>query len=108
MHTMSSIVDMGKILPYSGYKLNPAYSTPQMQTIARDYLYIKQLRNMTNHANDEGTSDIDLLMEYLVKCGYHPLEEVTAAYIRQVIENALKHLEPPPREANTKKKKGKK
>ena len=105
---IETIVDMGKILPYSGYKLNPAYSTPQMQTIARDYLYIKQLRNMTNHANDEGTSDIDLLMEYLVKCGYHPLEEVTAAYIRQVIENALKHLEPPPREANTKKKKGKK
>ena len=105
---VETIVDMGKILPYSGYHLNRAYPTEQMQTIARDYLYIKQIRNMTNHANDEGTSDLHLLMDYLVKCGYQPLEEVTAAYIKQVIEKALKHLEPPPRGANTKKKKGKK
>ena len=79
-----------QLLPGSGYQV--LCPIEQIKTVSRDYLYIKALRNMANHANDTGTSDQQRLMHYLEQYGYKPLEHVTMEDIRQVILRALDHL----------------
>lgn len=79
-----------ELLPGSGYEV--VCPVEQLKTIARDYLYIKALRNLANHANDTGTQSQQALMSYLVQYGYQPLEEVSLGRMRQVILDGLDHL----------------
>ena len=64
----------------------------QMHTICMDYLYIKMLRNMTNHANSEGTEDQAELMEYLESFGYNPINQISSESMRQALLAGLDHL----------------
>ena len=63
---------------------------PKLRAILMDYQYIRILRNMTNHANDESTSGE--LLEYLVKQGYPQPEEAGVQEVKQVLNQALDHL----------------
>ena len=86
-----TIEHLEKLLPGSGYK--PRCSLEQLQAILQDYLYIKALRNMTNHANHEGTSTQNSLMAYLAPYGYQPLEEVSLQDLKDTLDTALRHLQ---------------
>lgn len=66
----------------------------RLKEICMDYLYIKQLRNMTNHANTEGSTEQEALVAYLVAEGYKPLEETTRADVAAAILKGLKNLQP--------------
>jgi len=79
-----------KMLTESGYIVRCPIST--IEAISRDYLYIKTLRNMTNHANSEETTDQELLMRYLSRYGYKPLAEVMTADLKQAIMQGLVRL----------------
>lgn len=87
-----TLQNLDRLLPGSGYELK--FPQDQVETIARDYLYIKALRNMTNHANDESTSDQKSLMSYLSQYGYKALEDVRAEDVKQAILTGLDHLRP--------------
>ena len=81
-----------ELLPRSGYEA--VCLLEQIGTVCRDYLYIKALRNLTNHANDEKTSDQAELMGYLSEFGYPPMEQVTSRDIKQILLQAVKHMMP--------------
>lgn len=87
---VSTLQHLEELLPGSGYEV--LCPMEQIKTIARDYLYIKALRNLANHANDTGTSSQKRLMDYLGPYGYHPLETVTLKQMRQAILDGLDHL----------------
>lgn len=88
-----TIHHLGVLLPVSGY--TSSYPIPQLQAICRDYLYVKLLRNLANHANDEVNDDWLTLMDYLRRSGYPDPEAVTAHELKQVLSDALTHLIPP-------------
>lgn len=70
----------------------------QMQDILRDYLYIKALRNMTNHAHHETSPGQQDVEEYLCgECGYKPLSQITLEDIRSAIYQGLEHMKPTPK-----------
>lgn len=89
---IQTIEHLEGLLPGSGYKNK--CSIEQLRAVLQDYLYIKALRNMTNHANHQGTSDQNDLMEHLVPYGYKPLEEVTLQDLKDILNTALRHLQP--------------
>lgn len=82
--------NLDKLLPNSGYKTK--LSPERLAEIARDYLYIKTLRNLTNHANDDITSEQTDLINYLLEYNYEHPRNTTLTYIKDVITRSLKHL----------------
>lgn len=87
---LSTLRHLEQLLPGSGYQV--LCPMDQMETIVRDYLYIKSLRNLANHANDTGGANQLAIMEELGPYGYPPLETVTLKQIGQIILSALDHL----------------
>ena len=71
-------------------------SPDRLRAIVMDYLYIRALRNMTNHANDQETESQKQLMDYLNQSSpnYKRQDTVKAADIRRVLNDALEHLKP--------------
>ena len=68
-----------------------------------DYLYIRAIRNMTNHANDQENDSQKQLMEYLNQDpAYKRLNELKAEDIRRTILTALEHLQPLPKKERVK------
>lgn len=71
-------------------------SGDRLMDAGRDYLYIKLLRNLMNHANDEPEKNSRELSEYLVQiCRFKRPESVGAADIENALQRALDHLRPP-------------
>lgn len=64
----------------------------QMKDIIMDYQYIRMLRNMINHANEQSTQNQQQLINYLADFGYKPLDEVGAEDIRVALERGLENL----------------
>lgn len=64
--------------------------TAKLRAILMDYQYIRILRNMTNHANDE-SSDSEML-DYLVFQGYPRPEKAGVKEIKHVLSQAMEHL----------------
>lgn len=64
----------------------------QMKDIIMDYQYIRMLRNMINHANEQSTQNQQQLIKYLAGFGYKPLDEVGAEDIRAALERGLENL----------------
>lgn len=87
---VSTLQYLEQLLPGSGYEV--LCPVEQIQTIARDYLFIKTLRNLANHANDTSTSSQRRLMAYLEQYGYPPLETITLNQMRQALLDGLDHL----------------
>ena len=88
---ITTLQNLEELLPDSGYEVK--CSIEQIKTISRDYLYIKALRNMVNHANESRTTAQNRLMCYLEDYGYQPLEQITINEMRRVILQALDHLQ---------------
>lgn len=78
-----------ELAPRSDY-FNVNCPNAQLRNILMDYQYIRMMRNMTNHANDESTGSE--LLEYLVRQGYPQPEEAGVRELKQVLEQALEHL----------------
>lgn len=72
------------------YKVN--CSMEKLHRILCDYLYIKALRNMTNHASGTVGSYKKDQMEYLNGQGYPPLNEVTLTQVKDIMLEALDRL----------------
>ena len=64
----------------------------QLWKVAADYAYIRMLRNMVNHANDQEGERQSPLAEYLHESGYKHPSETTAEDVRAAIRNALENL----------------
>lgn len=92
---VDTIEHLKDMLVQSGYKLRCPIS--QMQQICRDYLYIKTLRNMMNHANDAGTQGQQDLTNYLSEYGYVLLEDTSAETLRQAVLQGIQNLRPIPK-----------
>lgn len=91
---VETLENLERLLPDSGYAIH--CSLEQMRRIAKDYLYIKQLRNIANHANsDSNTDDSAELMDYL--CGeadyYQKPEKTNIKQISDVILKGIAHIE---------------
>lgn len=64
----------------------------EMRTIVRDYQYIRMLRNMVNHANEQEGERQKSRAERFQKFGYRLPSETTAEDVRAAIRNALENL----------------
>lgn len=119
-----SLLNLGKMLSYRYPGRDPAVLTlehleelaersdyftvhcsiDQLRDILMDYRYIRMLRNMVNHANEQGSGDQRELMDYLAGRGYRRLEEVGAQDIRDALEKALTDLKSRPKKSPKSKK----
>ncbi len=91
-YTVATLEQLDTLLPHSYFSTE--YPIDRLRVIVMDYLYIRALRNMINHANDQETASQKQLMGYLNDYGYKRLHEVQADDIRKTILNALDHLRP--------------
>lgn len=99
-YTVATLEQLETLLPHSYFSTE--YPIDQLRVIVMDYLYIRALRNMINHANDQETASQQQLMDYLNDQGYKRLHEVRAEDIRRTILRALDHLQPMSRKARVK------
>lgn len=63
-----------------------------MQEILRDYIYLKMVRNMINHANDQNAENRTAQEQYLKEYGYPDVNQISIADIRSILINAVNHL----------------
>lgn len=63
-------------------------SVEMIQELSRDYLYIKNLRNMTNHASDENVTNKEM-HRYFEEYNYINMEEITLKDIGEVLKEAV-------------------
>ncbi|MEG1683006.1 MAG: TM1812 family CRISPR-associated protein [Oscillospiraceae bacterium] len=89
-YTVTTLEHLEELLPHSHFVAKCPVA--QLKLIAMDYLYIRALRNMTNHANEQSTESQAELMTYLTQHGYLPLERVSADDLRNAILLGLEHL----------------
>ena len=87
-----TIENLETCFPSAPFELKPGYKIHKLQNIARDYLYIKLLRNMINHAQTTGTESTEQAVEYLKRYGYRSPDAVDLKTLRTVMENALNNL----------------
>ena len=87
---IQTLRNLPQLLPGSGYVA--ACPLEQLAQVSRDYLYIKALRNMANHANDRPTDDQDELMNYLAENGYAHPAGLSLSDIKAAVLTALENL----------------
>lgn len=87
-----TIENLETCFPSAPFELKSKYTIHKLQNIARDYLYIKLLRNMINHAQTTGTESTEQAVEYLKRYGYRAPDAVDLKTLRTVMENALNNL----------------
>ena len=63
-----------------------------MQEILRDYIYLKMVRNMINHANDQNAENRKSQEDYLNGYGYPPVDQISLGDIRRVLTTAVHRL----------------
>lgn len=90
--TIPTLEHLDELLPNSYFVSK--YPAEQLRVIAMDYLYLRALRNMTNHANDATTDYQHQLNAYLIEHNYKNLDEVNMDDIVEAIRRALEHLKP--------------
>lgn len=64
----------------------------EMQEILRDYIYLKMVRNMINHANDQNAENRKSQEDYLNGYGYPPVDQISLGDIRRVLTTAVHRL----------------
>lgn len=90
-YTVRTLEHLEDVLPQSYFQAG--CSMMRLREILMDYLYIRMLRNMINHANDQITASQRQLMDYLADAGYKPIDQVRADDVRHALERGLKHLQ---------------
>ena len=91
-YTVTTLEHLEELMPHSYFITQ--YPISRLRSIVMDYLYIRAIRNMTNHANDQTTGSQKQIMAYLNEHGYKRLEEVRADDIKKTLLDALEHLQP--------------
>lgn len=87
---LDTLRKMELLLPGSGWRLR--CSLASAKTLTADYIYVKFLRNMTNHANDVSQDSQRETLKYLYTLGYPEMDGVSAPAVKQVLHRALEHL----------------
>lgn len=85
------IKHLEQYLPNSGYTV--ICPVEQVKAMAADYIYLKFLRNMTNHANNESLESQRETLDCLKALGYQDIDNISAADLKQAILRALDRLE---------------
>ena len=93
-YTVTTMEHFEEYLPRSYFI--PKCPVAQLRTIAMDYLYIRLLRNMINHANDQATELQRQVMDYLSDYRYKRPTEATVDDIRRALLKALENLRTQP------------
>lgn len=89
---VNTIKNMEYLVENSNYELKCSVDT--MKAVCTDYMYIKSIRNMTNHANDKTTQN-EKLIEYFLETkydgvNYYPdLNEIQVEDIKNIVLHAL-------------------
>lgn len=91
MGFVKTIDQLGELMPLFGY--DASIPVKRLQHILADYLYIRTLRNMANHANDSSTADQKQILEDLVEYQYPDPEEVGSAEAGRLLIQAVERLE---------------
>lgn len=94
-YTVTTLEYMEEVLPYSYF--NAVCPVSQLRDILMDYLYIRMLRNMINHANNQHTPSQQQLVGYLSNFGYKPPDQAGAQDIRNALTQGLRNLNSRPR-----------
>lgn len=95
---VNTIKNFDELIEKNKDKYRVVCDMEQMKTILRDYVYIRLLRNMTNHAASENIkenkADEAYLKEYEYKVGYYypDLDNTNLEQIHDVLKYALEHL----------------
>lgn len=89
-YTVTTMEHFEEYLPRSYF--DPKCSVPQLRQIAMDYLYIRLLRNMINHANDQETELQKQVVDYLSDYRYKRPSDTTMEDIRRTLLKALDNL----------------
>lgn len=79
-----------EVLPHSYFTTRCPVS--KLREILMDYLYIRILRNMVCHANDEAAQSQQPLTDYLVSCNYKHPDQVRTGDVKHALERGLKNL----------------
>lgn len=88
---VATLENMEELASASVFDVHCSYE--KLKKIAMDYLYVKRLRNMTNHANAESLGDGKELLEYLYAQGYPKLEKTTLKQIGKIILSGVELIE---------------
>ncbi len=87
-----TIRNLDSLLPQSGY--SSGCSTDRLAQICTDYIYIKMLRNLTNHAGEEVTAEWDPMLDFLRERGdYIMPDELTMDGLKDMLDMCLSHLQ---------------
>lgn len=92
----ASIEHLSRLLPGSPFTFSR--TVQQIQPILRDYIYLKMVRNMTNHAASGNIQKQQRQERYLCGFDYRPrrtypaLDTLTAAQMRDVLSASLARL----------------
>lgn len=88
-HKVDTIENLELLLPESNYKVRS--DIDDMKNFCRDYLYIKTLRNMTNHALSEEFESTE--MKYLETKGYKAISEIiTTKNLTKILKSAIENI----------------
>lgn len=92
-YTVMTLENLGEYLRSGKCYFECRCSIEQMEQIARDYLYLRLLRNMVNHASEEIGDSQEELLEYLRDAGHYPdPETLRIGDIQKRIQEALNNL----------------
>jgi hypothetical protein len=84
---------LGECMAQPGCYFQTSHSTIDLCKIVQDYQYIRAMRNMICHANDQATEGQRELLEYLKKRGGYVYDPVSAVAVKETIKQSLKRLE---------------
>lgn len=91
--TLPMLKDPGRCFYRTDYIMGKNLTNSKLQILLMDYEYIRQLRNMVNHAGGGEDQECNYKLEYLCSSiRYKPLDQVRAKDIRESLERGLDHL----------------
>lgn len=86
------IVTLKSLKAGKRWEYKTSYQTTQLHQILLDYIFLKDIRNMTNHANAESTAH-KCHLKYYKENKYPDMNRMNMAELKQFIREAIGHLE---------------
>lgn len=85
-----TIENLAYLFPNSDFEVHCSYE--QMAVISRDYIYIKTLRNLTNHASDDTNPQQEDLVQYFEDHKYKRPGDVAFSDVIDALKAGLQHI----------------
>ena len=89
-YVVTTLEHLEELLPHSYFHV--CCSVMRFRSFLMDYVYLRALRNMVNHANDERTESQAQVLRYLESQCYRPPESLTAQEVRVFLLHSLEKL----------------